>query len=489
MELEWLWLSLAAFLGGYVFVFGFLRNVNEWYYVCKQGKKQYPLPPGDMGWPLLGNLITFMRTFRSGDPDSFINNLISRYGRTGIYKTHLFGNPSIIICMPEICRQVLVDDQTFKYGYPKTTLLLTGKRSFHSLSNAEHKRLRRLTIAPITGHHALAMYIDRIEDIVINSLEEWASMYHPIELFKETKKISFKVITHIFMGSKSDSVIKAVDNLFGDLHNGLISIPINIPGFTFHKALKARKKLVSILQSFVEKRRVMMRSEKYEEKKDMMDKLLVVEDEDGRKLEDEEIIDLLLLFLLAGHDSSALGMLWSTIYLTENPEFLQKAKEEQEEIIRRRSSTRDRLNLTEIRQMVLLSKVIEETLRRTNILFSIFREANIDVNINGYTIPKGWKVLIWSRGVHMDPEIYANPLEFNPTRWNNNNAKVGSYLPFGAGSRLCPGSDLAKLEITIFLHYFLLNYKLERTNPKCPWTYLPVPTPRDNCLAKVIKIP
>lgn len=32
-------------------------------------------------------------------------------------------------------------------------------------------------------------------------------------------------------------------------------------------------------------------------------------------------------------------------------------------------------------------------------------------------------------------------------------------MPFGAGSRLCPGSDLAKLVITTFLHYVLLNYK------------------------------
>lgn len=38
--------------------------------------------------------------------------------------------------------------------------------------------------------------------------------------------------------------------------------------------------------------------------------------------------------------------------------------------------------------------------------------------------------------------------------------KAGAFLPFGAGSRLCPGNDLAKLEISIFLHHFLLNYQL-----------------------------
>lgn len=54
--------------------------------------------------------------------------------------------------------------------------------------------------------------------------------------------------------------------------------------------------------------------------------LLGVEDEDGWTLEDEVIIDLLLSYLLAGHESSAHGILWTVIYLLQNPQVLQKAK-------------------------------------------------------------------------------------------------------------------------------------------------------------------
>lgn len=36
----------------------------------------------------------------------------------------------------------------------------------------------------------------------------------------------------------------------------------------------------------------------------------------------------------------------------------------------------------------------------------------------GYIIPKGWKVLISNQGVHMDPENYSIPKEFNPSRWD-----------------------------------------------------------------------
>ncbi|XVE57481.1 hypothetical protein DITRI_Ditri04bG0094200 [Diplodiscus trichospermus] len=78
---------------------------------------------------------------------------------------------------------------------------------------------------------------------------------------------------------------------------------------------------------------------------------------------------------------------------------------------------------------------------------------------NSYTIPKGWSVLVWTRAVHMDPESHSNPEEFRPARWDEQIPKVGSYHPFSAGNMICPGADLAKLEISIFLHYFLLNYK------------------------------
>jgi ent-kaurenoic acid hydroxylase len=220
--------------------------------------------------------------------------------------------------------------------------------------------------------------------------------------------------------------------------------------------------------------------------KDMMDSLIDVEDDNGRKLSDEAIIDIMLMYLNAGHESSGHITMWATYFLQKHPEYLQKAKEEQEEIIKRRPPTQKGLTLKEIRSMDFLYKVIDETMRVITFSLVVFREAKSDVMINGYIIPKGWKVLTWFRSVHLDPEIYPNPKEFNPNRWNKE-YKAGEFLPFGIGTRLCPGNDLAKMEIAVFLHHFILNYKLEQHNPKCPVRYLPHTRPMDNCLGRVKK--
>ncbi|OMO98192.1 Cytochrome P450 [Corchorus olitorius] len=158
-------------------------------------------------------------------------------------------------------------------------------------------------------------------------------------------------------------------------------------------------------------------------------------------------------------------------------------------ITKRRSSSQRGLTLNEIRHMQYLSKAIDETLRRSGIVLATSRKAKVDVKINDYIIPKGWKVIIWNRGIHLDSEGFPNPEDFLPSRWDNHTPKAGSFIPFGAGSRICPGADLAKLEMSIFFHYFLLNYRFERSNPGNPIRYLTCPSPKDNCLGKIIKLP
>ncbi|RVX02279.1 Ent-kaurenoic acid oxidase 1 [Vitis vinifera] len=269
-----------------------LRRANSWVYEVKLGEKRYSLPPGDLGWPFIGNMWSFLRAFKSTDPDSFISSFITRmkhfwveenhmkgtklsvvelipdveqgsslqtaqvclskhgghshlsakaislrswpkgmhcticfyicspsgplslcfmrFGQTGMYKVLMFGNPSIIVTIPEACRRVLTDDQNFKPGWPTSTMELIGRKSFIGITSEEHKRLRRLTATPVNGHEALSIYMQYIEDNVISALNKWAEMGE-FEFLTALRKLTFKIIMYIFISSESEHVMEALE--------------------------------------------------------------------------------------------------------------------------------------------------------------------------------------------------------------------------------------------------------------------------------------
>ncbi|OEL20125.1 Cytochrome P450 88A1 [Dichanthelium oligosanthes] len=496
-----------------------VRGLHGWYREVALGEaRRARLPPGEMGWPVVGAMWAFLRAFKSGQPDAFIGAFVRRsvssnqFGRTGVYRAFMFSSPTILVTTPEACKQVLMDDEGFVTGWPKATVALIGPKSFVAMPYDEHRRLRKLTAAPINGFDALTAYLPFIDRTVTSSLRSWADVSADggeVEFLTELRRMTFKIIVQIFLGGADDATMHALERSYTNLNYGMRAMAINLPGFAYRRALGARRRLVSVLQGVLDERRAatakgFTRSSGV----DMMDRLVEVEDEHGRRLDDDEIIDILIMYLNAGHESSGHITMWATVFLQENPDVFAKAKAEQEAIVRSIPATQQRLTLRDFRKMEYLSKipffdnapnqqsyvdelylkVIDETLRLVNISFVSFRQATKDVFVNGYLIPKGWKVQLWYRSVHMDPQVYPDPSKFNPSRWEGHSPRAGTFLPFGLGARLCPGNDLAKLEISVFLHHFLLGYKLTRTNPNCRVRYLPHPRPVDNCLAKVTKV-
>lgn len=74
----WGLLGVGCFFVGLLIVKWVLRNVNGWYYERNLGERKYELPPGDLGWPFIGNMWSFLRAFKCSRPESFISTFVDR---------------------------------------------------------------------------------------------------------------------------------------------------------------------------------------------------------------------------------------------------------------------------------------------------------------------------------------------------------------------------------------------------------------------------
>jgi cytochrome P450 family 26 subfamily A len=66
---------------------------------------------------------------------------------------------------------------------------------------------------------------------------------------------------------------------------------------------------------------------------------------------------------------------------------------------------------------------------------------------------------------HLSPQFFPNPERFDPSRFEGIGPQPFTYLPFGGGPRMCPGSEFARIEMVVFLHHLVLNYEWSMIDP------------------------
>ena len=93
------------------------------------------------------------------------------------------------------------------------------------------------------------------------------------------------------------------------------------------------------------------------------------------------------------------------------------------------------------------------------------RVANCDFNYEGIKIKKDQIITIPIYALHHDSELYPNPDEFRPERFDDEEIKKResvAYCPFGAGPRNCIGQRFALIEMKLLLASLLAKYRFEK---------------------------
>lgn len=278
-------------------------------------------------------------------------------------------------------------------------------------------------------------------------------------LLDEAKKITFHLTVKQLMSFDPCEWTQNLMKEYMLVIEGFFSVPLRIFSPTYRRAIQARTKVAEALSLVVRERR--KESERGGRKNDMLGALFD-EDGNGGGFSDEEIVDFLLALLVAGYDTTSTIMTLAVKFLTETPLALSQLKEEQDEI-RARKGEKEALMWEDYKSMPFTQCVVNETLRIANIIGGVFRRAITDVNMKGYTIPKGWKVFASLRAVHLNQEYFKDARSFNPWRWQINNtpgatSPLNVFTPFGGGPRRCPGYELARVELSVFLHHIVTRF-------------------------------
>jgi cytochrome P450 len=93
----------------------------------------------------------------------------------------------------------------------------------------------------------------------------------------------------------------------------------------------------------------------------------------------------------------------------------------------------------------------------------ISRRAVRDFPLGGGHVRAGTELFYSPYAVHRDPELFPDPLRFDPDRWLERPAAglpKGAYTPFGAGPRHCIGEQFAWAMMHVVLGMIVRRWRL-----------------------------
>nr|AZS32334.1 CYP716 family cytochrome P450 monooxygenase [Lagerstroemia speciosa] len=444
--------------------------------VAKLGRRRthHNLPPGSSGWPVIGESLDLLGDNSAGVPEKFVLDRVKRYGSL-VFRTSLLGEPMVVVCGPA-GNKLLFSSEGKKVAvwWPASVQRLIGPSLLNK--TGEEARVQKKMMMSFFNVEALAKCIPTMEDVTRRHIAAQWQGEEEVKVYPTIKHYTFELACRLFMSIDEPDLISRLFSHFNVFLKGVISIHLNLPGTRFYHAVRASDAIREELQAVVRRRRVDMEKKVASPDQDILSYLLANPDETGKFMPEIEVVNNMLNLLFAGHDTSSSTITLIMKYLAELPRVHEKVLKEQREIAASKAPG-ELLSWEDLRRMRCSWNVVSEVMRMTPPVTGSFREALVDIELEGYTIPKGWK-LLWSAAfTHKDPELYPNVTEFDESRFEGSGPPPFSYVPFGGGPRMCLGKEFARMEMLVFLHNVVNQFDWELSIPSEKIIYDPMPTP------------
>ncbi|PRQ15793.1 putative cytochrome P450 [Rosa chinensis] len=492
MEMEMLILSVLVLFVSLYYLFRMLnRNASK--NEVHHHNHQLQLPPGSSGWPIIGEGLAFLITAKRGVPEKFIGERRIKYSSSDsksssssckVFTTSLLRESMAVLCtaagnkflfsnenklvkswwpanidtrdpllaqnLPWATAQVAI--------YVATSLIDTVFASSNKTNTAEESIRHRKVLSPFLSPDSLRKYVGTMDTVTKRHLDLFWSDQKQVKVLALTKMHTFTLVCKIFLNVEDLAVIAKLEEPIQHIAAGFISLPINLPGTAFNRAIQASKQVRKDLENMVKQRRIdldlSVAADEDNNNHDLMSKLLLERYSDGQQMKETDIANKLNGLLIAAYDNVFITLCSIIMYLSELPTVYDAVLKEQMEIADSKAEG-ELLNWEDIQKMKYTWNVACEVLRLEPPNPGTFREAMTDFVYEGYLIPKGMKV--W---------YFPDPKKFDPSRFDGGGPAPFSYVPFGGGPRMCPGREYARFTILVFMHNLVTRFRWEKVFPK-----------------------
>jgi cytochrome P450 len=404
---------------------------------------------------------------------SILSNPVESWGREHfeepiVFNSTAFGN-RVVVSDPAAIKRVLVDnaENYVRDDLQRRILLRTTGRSLFSAEGDQWQWQRRL-FAPLFTRSKLADYVPGMAAAAVAATARLAGTAKgaSADIAAEMAHTTLDVVARTILpdalaedlADASTSIRRFADGAGAVSLVDLLKLPIWIPGLRRLRAFRSTRAVTERARRIVARRRRLAGQEKHAPADDLVSLMLAARDaETGAAMSEREIEDNISTFLGAGSDTVAGALTWSLYLLSQSPEFRDTIEREIDAVVAGGPMT-----LEVVERLPFTRAVIEEAMRLYPPAPLLGREARRDDVLCGRRIAAGSAVVIAPWLVHRHRLLWDDPLVFDPRRFlppRRERIHRFSYLPFGAGPRICIGMNFAMQEAVIVLAHLLRSLR------------------------------
>jgi cytochrome P450 len=390
-------------------------------------------------------------------PEDFSEDIIAR---------RLLWRHTFIINEPGAIRHVLLDNAG---NYVKSELsrrLLEPAIGRGLLtSEGEVWRRHRRIMAPAFDHRSIVGYAPIMTEVAQGLLAKWDALSDAAEVDAAAAMMhaTLHIISRAMFSSDSDGIVDVVKSGVERYQTTVRPRLLDLLQFPqWLTRLLSPRRTTGIFDEFnksVDRLLTARGREPDAEPKDLLARLIAARDsETGGGMTAKEVRDQVVTIFMAGHETTAQALAWTWYLLSQHPAAEAKLHDELTSVLEGRTPRHEDLaNLPYTRM------VIEESMRLYPPAHTLARQPIVTDEVLGHRIPAGAAVLIVPWLLHRKPSLWENPDRFEPERFSAERASARprfSYIPFGAGPRICIGAAFAMAEAMLILATIAQRYRL-----------------------------